>query len=82
MNNTVSDEPLLAEFVKANIDFDVLIKAKMIFYYLQNRDKVKSLLLKVPVLKDDRTLIERILSLTSSAKKNAILAMDLITDQG
>ena len=82
MNNTVSDEPLLAEFLKANIDFDVLIKAKMIFYYLQNRDKVKSLLLKVPVLKDDRTLIERILSLTSSAKKNAILAMDLITDQG
>ena len=82
MNNTVSDEPLLAEFVKANFNFDVLMKAKMIFYYLQNRDKVKSLLLKVPMLKDDRTLIERILSLTSTAKKNAILTMDLISDQG
>ena len=82
MNNTVSDEPLLAEFLKANVNFDVLMKAKMIFYYLQNRDKVKSLLLKVPMLKDDRTLIERILSLTSTAKKNAILTMDLISDQG
>ena len=82
MNNTVSDEPLLAEFVKANINFDVLMKAKTIFYYLQNRNNVKSLLLKVPVLKDDRTLIERILSLTSSAKKSAVLTMDLISDQG
>ena len=82
MNNTVSDEPLLAEFVKANVNFDVLMKAKKIFYYLQNRNNVKSLLLKVPMLKDDRTLIERILSLTSTAKKNAILTMDLISDQG
>ena len=72
----------MAEFVKSNFNFDVLMKAKMIFYYLQNRDKVKSLLLKVPMLKDDRTLIERILSLTSTAKKNAILTMDLISDQG